>query len=177
MDGQVGCNFACSDFFLEAPAHRARWSGEAPLQCDGLRRFRLNLLKDYSLGRLSSRSRRLCRSRRSCFIFFPTLGAAAIVSVGDIVLTAEVCPCSWMYNTDFQVWIRLPGEGGQITSHVKGVKLADATQVHVDELLGAVQIKPCACEGCNNPAFDASVHKTNRAGSDYATIPIDMRPT
>ncbi|QCI13048.1 hypothetical protein E6B08_17460 [Pseudomonas putida] len=84
--------------------------------------------------------------------------------LGEVILTAEVSPCVWMYNTAFQLSIQLPGRGGHITSRVEGLKLADATQAHVDELLGAAHIKPCVCEGCINPAFDPSVCDTNRAG-------------
>jgi hypothetical protein len=84
--------------------------------------------------------------------------------LGEVILSAEVSPCVWMYNTAFQLSIQLPGRGGHIISQLKGIKLADTTQDHVDELLGAVQIKPCVCEECNNPAFDPSVCDTNRAG-------------
>lgn len=84
--------------------------------------------------------------------------------LGEVILTAEVSPCVWMYNTAFQLSIRMAGKGGNIISRMKGLKLADATQAHVDELLGAIQIKICTCEGCKNPAFDPLVCETNRAG-------------
>ncbi|MEA8592209.1 hypothetical protein PZT57_26545 [Pseudomonas aeruginosa] len=84
--------------------------------------------------------------------------------LGEIVLTAEISPCVWMYNSDFQLTIRLPGDGGDVISVMPGVKLKEATSAHVNKLLHSVQIKPCSCEGCSKPAFDPAVCRTNRDG-------------
>ncbi|HBP6530825.1 TPA: hypothetical protein L6A81_35015 [Pseudomonas aeruginosa] len=84
--------------------------------------------------------------------------------LGSVEVSAEISPCCWMYNSDFQLSVTLPNGGGRQFIRREGLKMKDATQEHVDEMLG-IGIAPCRNEGCSNPAFDPKdFPESNRKG-------------
>lgn len=81
-----------------------------------------------------------------------------------VTLSAEVSPCSWMYQMPFQLRVSMEDKGGDIIIRDPNLRFENATADDMHRLLGAVQLVQCKCKGCSNPAFDPKVHDTNRAG-------------
>jgi len=81
---------------------------------------------------------------------------------GDIRLSADVSPCSWL-NHDYglQIQVTMAG-GGNVCVIDKAVKFADATEADVRRLLAIVRTKPCS--RCGKTAFDPESVRTNRQG-------------
>lgn len=84
-------------------------------------------------------------------VFTRTISHATL---GSVEISAEISPCVWMYNSDFQLTVKLPNGGGDQIIRRRGLKMDEATQEHVDEMLSSFGVTPCIQDGCNNPAFD-----------------------
>lgn len=78
-------------------------------------------------------------------------------------MSASVSPCVWLYNSSFQITVRLAGGG---TTYVadNDVRFADATEADVARLLDRVQVRKCRTRGCQNPAFDPATTLAHRDG-------------
>lgn len=78
-------------------------------------------------------------------------------------LSASVSPCVWLYDTPFQISVKLAGGGSTIVTD-SHLKFADATEADVARLLASVQLKKCRTRGCHNPAFDPAGTAAHRDG-------------
>lgn len=82
--------------------------------------------------------------------------------VNGVALSLNVSPCSWMYqNYGLQVQINMAG-GGCIYILDKELPFEKATEDDLNRMFDQVRI--VACKRCGKPAFDPSVHDTNREG-------------
>ncbi len=87
-------------------------------------------------------------------------------AVGDVVLTAEVSPCSWMYaGYGLQIKVTLP-RGDFTIIHRKDIPIERATESDVRSLLETARIVPC--KKCGKPAFDPSNSVPHQSGECQA---------
>lgn len=78
-------------------------------------------------------------------------------------LSASVSPCVWLYDSPFQISVKLVG-GGLTTVIDDRLRFSDATEADVTRLLNSVGIVKCRSRGCNNPAFDPASTVRHRDG-------------
>jgi len=88
--------------------------------------------------------------------------------IGNVILTGEVSPCVWMYNTPFQIQVQMGSEkdlrsGGNITIQDKALNNDTYTEMDIVRLLATVRIQKCKNADCHNNAFHPD-HDSNREG-------------
>ena len=78
-------------------------------------------------------------------------------------LSASVSPCVWLYDSPFQISVKLVGGGLTIVIDDR-LRFSDATEADVTRLFDSVGIVKCRSRGCHNPAFDPASTVKHRDG-------------
>jgi hypothetical protein len=95
-----------------------------------------------------------------------TKTAKVTLEVGQNVLTAQISPCTWMYDGyPFQISVALDDNGGNVHLVDKKLCFATAATSDIERMLKTVHIQQCKCDGCSNAAFDPLFVDTNRDGA------------
>jgi hypothetical protein len=81
----------------------------------------------------------------------------------DAKLSASVSPCVWLYDSPFQISVKLVGGGLTIVIDDR-LQFSEATEADVIRLLDSVGIIKCRARGCHNPAFDPASTLKHRDG-------------
>lgn len=89
--------------------------------------------------------------------------------IGNVILTAEVSPCVWMFKGHpFQIKVEMgdkknPRSGGDAFLQDKALNNDTFTEMDIVRLLGTVKIQKCKNPKCSNKAFHPD-HESNRKG-------------
>lgn len=88
--------------------------------------------------------------------------------IDNAILTGEVSPCVWMYNSPFQIKVSMGDaknlcSGGDIIIQDKALNNDTYTEMDIVRLLATVRIQKCRNPDCHNHAFHPD-HGSNRQG-------------